>query len=110
MFAITSYVSVYPSGCCCCCLLLLFPLSYHKAIQYHVWPTVRYGDRAVPSAPLAMYAACVILITVVTATHCGINFGELLQRHADMNIWKLRQSCIPIGNYPNSSTDTHMIS
>lgn len=107
-FAITSHVCVgvclpftsdvvaVPLNCYCS--------RCHIVRQYgNVWATVRYVDRAVPSAPLTMHVACIILITVVTATHCGIIFDELLLRHADINIWKLRQSSIPSGNYPNIS-------
>lgn len=92
----TSDVVAVPLNCYCS--------RCHIIRQYgNVWATVRYVDRAVPSAPLTMHVACIILITVVTATHCGIIFDELLLRHADINIWKLRQSSIPSGNYPNIS-------
>lgn len=83
--------------CVCVCLpftsdAVAVPLNCycsrcHIIRQYgNVWATVRYVDRAVPSAPLTMHVACIILITVVTATHCGIIFDELLLRHADINI------------------------
>lgn len=102
MFAITSYV----------CVSDVVVAVYCYCSRCH---TIRqYSNMFGPLSDMEMeqylllhlpctYVACIILITVVTATHCGIISDELLLRHADMNIWKLRQSCIPSGNYPNTS-------